>query len=73
MLKRRYKPKPKTDLPEFFQKHEEKIKTTRAKCMECGCEFKGGDAQEFEGDLYCIPVCPHSPRLPVTAFLTGSL
>lgn len=41
MLKRRYKPKPKTDLPEFFQKHVEIIKTTRAKCMECGCELKG--------------------------------
>jgi len=25
------------------------------RCHECGCEFKGGDAQEFEGDLYCTP------------------
>jgi len=23
------------------------------RCEECGCEFKGGDCHEFEGDLYC--------------------
>lgn len=26
------------------------------RCEECGCEFKGGDCREFEGDYYCIPV-----------------
>jgi len=25
------------------------------RCEECGCEFKGGDCREFEGDYYCIP------------------
>jgi len=25
------------------------------RCEECGCEFKGGDCAEFEGDFYCIP------------------
>jgi len=25
------------------------------RCEECGCEFKGGDCMEFEGDFYCIP------------------
>jgi len=24
------------------------------RCEECGCEFKGGNCQEFEGKLYCI-------------------
>eukprot|EP01125_Pyxidicula_operculata_P006286 TRINITY_DN217_c0_g1_i2.p1 TRINITY_DN217_c0_g1~~TRINITY_DN217_c0_g1_i2.p1 ORF type:complete len:449 (+),score=111.48 TRINITY_DN217_c0_g1_i2:82-1428(+) len=23
------------------------------RCEECGCEFKGGDCHEFEGDYYC--------------------
>jgi len=25
------------------------------RCEECGCEFKGGDCHEFEGDYYCTP------------------
>eukprot|EP01123_Difflugia_compressa_P000112 TRINITY_DN10217_c0_g1_i1.p1 TRINITY_DN10217_c0_g1~~TRINITY_DN10217_c0_g1_i1.p1 ORF type:complete len:446 (-),score=80.34 TRINITY_DN10217_c0_g1_i1:102-1385(-) len=25
------------------------------RCHECGCEFKGGDCHEFEGDFYCTP------------------
>lgn len=27
------------------------------RCTECGCEFTGGDSHEFEGELYCKPVC----------------
>jgi DNA-directed RNA polymerase subunit RPC12/RpoP len=27
------------------------------RCTECGKEFVGGDSHEFEGELYCKPVC----------------
>lgn len=27
------------------------------RCTDCGIEFKGGDCNEFEGDLYCKVVC----------------
>jgi len=38
---------------EFVTLHGQKMHPDHFRCEECGCEFKGGNCQEFEGKLYC--------------------
>lgn len=40
MIKRKFKPKPKTGLPEFFERHIQIMKDKNAKCLECGCKLR---------------------------------
>ena len=32
----------------------QKMHPEHFRCEECGCEFKGGNCQEYEGKLYCL-------------------
>lgn len=41
MIKRRYRPKPPSGLPEFFERHTKAIKDNQIKCEECGCNLRG--------------------------------
>jgi len=38
---------------EYVTLHGQKMHPEHFRCFECGCEFKGGNCMEFEGNLYC--------------------